>query len=95
MKTIFSLTIALLTMCAPSTSHAMNNVEFINSKATIENNLPFSEMIKVGDLIFMSGQIDFDRESRRVGKLLRVVFRQNLIKPWTTSKIPWNVMAIQ
>jgi 2-iminobutanoate/2-iminopropanoate deaminase len=42
------------------------NVQFFNSKTNIENNLPFSEAVKVGDLLFLSGQIGFDAKTRKV-----------------------------
>jgi len=43
-----------------------NKVQFFNSKTNIENNLPFSEAVKVGDLLFLSGQIGFDAKTRKV-----------------------------
>lgn len=48
----FSVVFALATIGASATEP-----EYIRSPATTKNNLPFSDAVRVGDLIFLSGQI--------------------------------------
>ncbi|MEW6991902.1 RidA family protein [Colwelliaceae bacterium 6441] len=43
-----------------------SHVQFLNSATHIENKLPFSEAVKVGDLLFLSGQIGFDAKTKKL-----------------------------
>ncbi|MFZ2234806.1 MAG: RidA family protein [Dokdonella sp.] len=51
---IFS--ISLVITIAATGAHAADP-EYIRSPATKKNNLPFSDAVRVGDLVFLSGQI--------------------------------------
>lgn len=42
---------------AEAKNEARNKVEFLNSGRVLTNKLPFSEAVRVGDLVFLSGQI--------------------------------------
>ena len=55
--------LALLAACVwaqgglPAAASAKDNVEFLNSGKVMPANLPFSEAVRVGDTLYLSGQI--------------------------------------
>lgn len=55
--------LALLAACAwaqgglPAAASAKDGVEFLNSGKVMPANLPFSEAVRVGDTLYLSGQI--------------------------------------
>ena len=51
----FTLTLALLWTI--SSSGTAGNVEFLNSGKVLPTGLPFSEAVRVGDVLYLSGQI--------------------------------------
>lgn len=55
MRTCILWTLCLLLFGCESRQH--QRVEYLTSPATADLNLPFSEAVRVGDLIFISGQI--------------------------------------
>jgi 2-iminobutanoate/2-iminopropanoate deaminase len=57
---------ALLLGTTAMVSAADNKAEFINSPAAAQRNLPFSEAVRAGDLLFMAGQIGDDRKTGKV-----------------------------
>lgn len=58
---------AALALAVPAHVAAGDTVKFINSEAASAAGFPFSEAVRVGDLVFLSGQIGYDRAA---GKLV-------------------------
>ena len=51
------ITYLLLSITAPVLADENSNVEFYNSASDITSSLPFSEMVRVGNTLYLSGQI--------------------------------------
>lgn len=49
--------IAVACAATPSSTSAVDRVEFLNSGKVAPTNLPFSEAVRVGDTLYLSGQI--------------------------------------
>ena len=49
--------IAVATLTAPSIAEAGDSVEFLNSGKVLPTDLPFSEAVRVGDTLYLSGQL--------------------------------------
>ena len=54
--------LSILTACA----HHAPRPEFLQNTARAGMNLPFSEAVRVGNLLFLSGQIGIDPDTRRL-----------------------------
>jgi len=61
------LIIAFGLMSGSCSAHRDNHVEFLNDKHQKDSNLPFSQAVKVGNLVFLSGEIGVDKTT---GKLV-------------------------
>lgn len=59
MKTLLLSLSIMLAVCCPALSNASGNdaVEFLNSGKVLPANLPFSEAVRVGNTLYLSGQI--------------------------------------
>jgi 2-iminobutanoate/2-iminopropanoate deaminase len=57
---------ALLLAMTAATSAADRKAEFLNSPAAAQRNLPFSEAVRAGDLLFLAGQVGDDRKTGKV-----------------------------
>lgn len=59
MKDLFTSVIAMASglFAAGSAAAAPASVEFLNSEKVLARNVPFSEAVRVGDLVFLSGQL--------------------------------------
>jgi 2-iminobutanoate/2-iminopropanoate deaminase len=55
MKAVFVLAAALLSMA--SAASAADKVEYLNSGKVVPKTLPFSEAVRVGDTLHLSGQV--------------------------------------
>ncbi len=44
------------------------STEFLNSAAHLQSDLPFSQAVRVGDVLFLSGQIGYDYEQKLLVK---------------------------
>ena len=67
-RTALALALAVVLGCAarPPCPDAAQSVEFLNSGGVLPANLPFSEAVRVGDLLFLSGQIGIDPATGRL-----------------------------
>jgi reactive intermediate/imine deaminase len=71
MKKTIKLLLSLLlintvTSCTQSKKH--KTIEYYNSPAQSTMNLPFSEAVRVGDLVFLAGQLGMDTNKGRLVK---------------------------
>jgi len=55
LATVATLTVACA--AAPSSADAADSVEFLNSGKVLPTDLPFSEAVRVGDTLYLSGQV--------------------------------------
>ncbi len=70
MKIFINLLIAALlinTISSCAQERKKNTIEYYNSSAQAAMNLPFSEAVRVGDLVFLAGQLGMDTKK---GKLV-------------------------
>ena len=56
---LFSL-LVVLAACSQGTTKPPAKAEFLNSPAALQRNLPFSEAVRAGDLLFLAGQMGTD-----------------------------------
>ncbi|MCF6349091.1 MAG: Rid family detoxifying hydrolase [Flavobacteriaceae bacterium] len=63
LKLILSLFIIINTSC---TTHHKTEIEFLKSKEEKKKELPFSDAVKVGDILFLAGQIGMDHSVRKL-----------------------------
>jgi reactive intermediate/imine deaminase len=65
-KILFALTSLLLATAAVSAADKAKPaaVEYLNSEATLKANLPFSEAVRVGNTLYLSGVIGFTPGTR-------------------------------
>ena len=70
--------------------HAEKSVEFLNSGKVMPTGLPFSEAVRVGDVLYLSGQVGV-----RPGAWtwFPAVSAQRPGRPWNTSRPPWKPTA--
>jgi 2-iminobutanoate/2-iminopropanoate deaminase len=67
MKNILTSVIALACgLFAGSVVAAPASVEFLNSGKVLSGNVPFSEAVRVGDLVFLSGQLGINPGSMKL-----------------------------
>ena len=52
--------LVVLAACSQSTTKPPAKAEFLNSPAALQRNLPFSEAVRAGDLLFLAGQMGTD-----------------------------------
>jgi reactive intermediate/imine deaminase len=65
-NTMMSAFYALLVCCIMfTTAHATNAVEFLNSKSASAK-LPFSEIVRVNNTLYLSGQIGINPETKKL-----------------------------
>jgi 2-iminobutanoate/2-iminopropanoate deaminase len=50
----------VLAGCSQSSTKPAAKAEFLNSPAALQRNLPFSEAVRAGDLLFLAGQMGTD-----------------------------------
>jgi 2-iminobutanoate/2-iminopropanoate deaminase len=63
-KILLTITGLCLAATALAADKAKPTVEYLNSEATIKANLPFSEAVRVGDTLYLSGVIGFTPGTR-------------------------------
>jgi reactive intermediate/imine deaminase len=56
MRTTFAA-IALLSLAATATAGERSKIEYLNSGKVVPATLPFSEAVRVGDTLYLSGQV--------------------------------------
>lgn len=65
MKTLFQIIlIVFILSLLGCKSGPTNQIQFLKSKEEKKKDLPFSDAVKVGDLLFLAGQIGMDHSSR-------------------------------
>jgi len=52
--------LVVLAACSQSTTKPPAKAEFLNSPGALQRNLPFSEAVRAGDLLFLAGQMGTD-----------------------------------
>ncbi len=52
--------LVLLAACSQGATKPPPKAEFLNSPAALQRNLPFSEAVRAGDLLFLAGQMGTD-----------------------------------
>jgi reactive intermediate/imine deaminase len=67
MQRYFRVALCLLTLCAAAAAAADSKPQFYNSPRAQQLDRPFSEAVRAGDFLFVSGQIGEDSET---GKLV-------------------------
>lgn len=63
---LFGALLAFLGLSSSATEMGADEPHFLNSEQALQRNLPFSEAVRVGDLLFLSGQIGTDETLRPV-----------------------------
>jgi len=68
MERILSVVLAFFTVTTSfsAISDEQEAVEFLNSDKILGSNLPFSEAVRVGDVLFLSGQLGMVPETRKL-----------------------------
>ena len=67
MKSYFKLILSLfLVIFISCTTQQKTEIEFLKSKEEKKKNLPFSDAVKVGDILFLAGQIGMDHSVREL-----------------------------
>ena len=83
MKFILNIAIVIsVFFIAPVTADSTKHVEFLNTKPANEK-LPFSEAVRVGDTVYLSGQIGIDPKT---GKLAQGGFKAEARQTLTNIK---------
>jgi len=62
-KLILSTFLIILTSC---TTHQKTEIEFLKSKEEKKKDLPFSDAVKVDNILFLAGQIGMDHSVRKL-----------------------------
>ena len=65
-KNTFAFAIALCLIASAHGADRASAVQFLNSPAAEQRNLPFSEAVRAGDFLFLAGQIGDDRKTGQV-----------------------------
>ncbi len=63
---ITSLLLFSLVEAVSAKDQKSSSVEFLNSAEHLQSDLPFSQAVRVGDLLFLSGQIGYDYEKKQL-----------------------------
>jgi len=63
LKILVGLFLISLTAC---TTNERSEIEFLKSKEEKKKDLPFSDAVKVGDILFLAGQIGMDHSERKL-----------------------------
>jgi len=67
MKSYFKLILSLfLVIFISCTTQQKTEIEFLKSKEEKKKDLPFSDVVKVGDILFLAGQIGMDHSVRKL-----------------------------
>jgi 2-iminobutanoate/2-iminopropanoate deaminase len=64
--TLASLTMSLFAASALAAEPSVPKAEFLNSPEAEKRDLPFSEAVRAGDLLFLAGQLGVDRATGNV-----------------------------
>jgi reactive intermediate/imine deaminase len=57
LASVIAMAALLATVAPPASGDAPTGVEFLNSGKVLPSNLPFSEAVRVGDTLYLSGQL--------------------------------------
>jgi 2-iminobutanoate/2-iminopropanoate deaminase len=60
------LLVGLLAVQQKAKPSKTTNVEYLSSESTVKMKLPFSEAVRVGNILFLSGKIGMDQKSRKL-----------------------------
>lgn len=66
MITLFSVALMLVVLCAASAN--AQDVEYLASESTKKANFPFSDAVRVGNMLYLSGAVGVDPETGRLAE---------------------------